>query len=70
MNLNILIIDCLRKEKHQSHFNYSDAINFIKSVRPKKAILTNLHVDLDYFDLKKKLPNNIMPAYDGLSFNF
>ena len=70
MNLDFLIIDCLRKDKHPSHFNYSDAINFIKSVRPKKAILTNLHVDLDYFDLKKKLPSNIIPAYDGLSFNF
>ena len=70
MNLDILIIDCLRKKKHPSHFNYSDAINFIKSVRPKKAILTNLHVDLDYFDLKKKLPSYIIPAYDGLSFNF
>ena len=70
MNLDILIIDCLRKKKHPSHFNYSDAINFIKSVRTKKAILTNLHVDLDYFDLKKNLPHNIIPAYDGLSFNF
>ena len=70
MNLDFLIIDCLRKKKHPSHFNYSDAINFIKSVRPKKAILTNLHVDLDYFDLKKNLPHNIIPAYDGLSFNF
>ena len=70
MNLDILIIDCLRKDKHPSHFNYSDANNFIKSVRPKKAILTNLHVDLDYFDLKKKLPSNIIPAYDGLCFNF
>jgi len=70
INLDFLIIDCLRKNKHPSHFNYSDAINFIKSVRPKKTILTNLHVDLDYFDLKKKLPSNIIPAYDGLSFNF
>ena len=70
MNLDFLIIDCLRRDKHPSHFNYSEAINFIKSVKPKKAILTNLHVDLDYFDLKKKLPNNIIPAYDGLSFNF
>jgi phosphoribosyl 1,2-cyclic phosphate phosphodiesterase len=70
MNLDFLIIDCLRNNKHPSHFNYSDAINFIKSVRPKETILTNLHVDLDYFDLKKKLPSNIIPAYDGLSFNF
>ena len=70
MNLDFLIIDCLRKDKHPSHFNYEDAINFIRLVKPKKAILTNLHVDLDYFELKKKLPKNIIPAYDGLNFNF
>ena len=70
MNLDYLIIDCLRKKKHPSHFNYEDAIKFINLVKPKKTILTNLHVDLDYFDLKKKLPKNIVPAYDGLSFNF
>ena len=70
MDLDFLIIDCLRKKKHPSHFNYEDAMNFIKLVKPKKAILTNLHIDLDYFKLKKKLPKNIIPAYDGLSFNF
>ena len=70
LNLKYLIIDCLRKEKHPSHFNFNDAINFVKLVRPQKAILTNLHVDMDYFDLKKKLPKNIIPAFDGLYFNF
>lgn len=70
MNLDFLVIDCLRKKKHPSHFNYEDAINFIKTIKPKKAILTNLHIDLDYLNLKKKLPKNIIPAYDGLSFNF
>ena len=70
LNLDFLIIDCLRKDKHPSHFNYEDAISFIKIVKPKKTILTNLHIDLDYFDLKKKLPKNIIPAYDGLTFNF
>ena len=70
MNLNFLIIDCLRKNKHPSHFNYDEAIDFIKFVKPKNAILTNLHVDLDYFDLKKKLPKNIEPAFDGLNFYF
>ena len=69
-NLNYLIIDCLRKDKHPSHFNYDDAIRLIKELNPKKSILTNLHVDLDYLKLKKKLPKNIIPAYDGLSFNF
>ncbi len=70
MNLDYLIIDCLRKKKHPSHFNYDDAIDFINHIKPKKTILTNLHVDLDYFYLKKILPKNIIPAYDGLSFNF
>ena len=44
--------------------------DFVKFVKPKKTILTNLHVDLDYFVIKKKLPSNIIPAYDGLSFSF
>ena len=69
-NLNYLIIDCLKIDKHPSHFNLESAINLIKSTKPKKAILTNLHTDLDYFKLKKELPKNIYPAYDGLSFNF
>ena len=70
MNLDFLIIDCLKKGKHPSHFSYNEAIDFIKLVQPKRAILTNLHIDLDYFLLKKKLPKNIIPAYDGLTFNF
>ena len=37
---------------------------------PKKSILTNLHIDLDYNILKKRLPKNVVPAYDGLSINF
>ena len=69
-NLNFLIIDCLRQDKHPSHFNYDDALKLINKIKPKKSILTNLHVDLDYFKLKKKLPKNIIPAYDGLRFNF
>ena len=70
LNLKYLIIDCLRKEKHPSHFNFDDALSFIKQVKPQKAILTNLHVDMDYFDLKRKLPKHIIPAFDGLNVNF
>jgi len=68
--LNYLIIDCLRYSKHPSHFNYDEAIEISKILKPKKTILTNLHVDLDYSTLVKKLPKNIIPAYDGLKFNF
>ena len=69
-NLEYLVIDCLKMDKHPSHFNYHDALKLIKLVKPRKTILTNLHTDLDYDNLKKKLPSNILPAYDGLSFNF
>ncbi len=70
MNLDFLIIDCLRKNKHPSHFNLDDALKFVKLIKPKKTILTNLHIDLDYFKLKKNLPRNILPAYDGMKFKF
>ena len=67
LNLKYLIIDCLRKEKHPSHFNFDDAISFIKLVKPQKAILTNLSPVLDYKVLKKLLPKNVIPAHDGLT---
>ena len=68
--LNYLIVDCLRIDKHPSHFNFQDSINLISILKPKKAILTNLNIDLDYFKLKKSLPENILPAYDGMNFSF
>ena len=69
-NLNYLIIDCLREAKHPTHFNFEESMRIINILKPKKAILTNLHNDLDYNKLKKKLPSNIIPAFDGLKFNF
>ena len=41
--------------------------NIIKKFSPKKAILTNLHTDIDYNEIKKKLPKNVIPAHDGLT---
>ena len=69
-NLDFLIVDCLRYKTHPGHFNLETAISLAKELKPKKTILTNLHVELDYEKLKKKLPSNIVPAYDGMNFNF
>ena len=66
-NLKYLIIDCLWYNYHPSHFNLEDALSIIKEFKPRKAILTNLSVILDYQKLKKKLPKNVIPAYDGLT---
>ena len=65
-----MVIDCFRLSKHATHFNLDEALKLIKILTPKKAILTNMHVDLDYDNLRKTLPRNVVPAYDGMSFNF
>ena len=65
-NLNFLVIDCLWLRSHPSHFNLEKSLKLIKLLKPKRAILTNLHSDLDYEILKRKLPKNVLPAYDGL----
>ena len=41
----------------------------IKIFSPKKAILTNLHTDIDYVKIKKLLPKHVKPAHDGLTIN-
>ena len=65
--LKYLIIDCLRFNKHPSHFSLNEIINLCQILKPKKTILTNLHTDLDYDHLIKILPRNIVPGYDGLT---
>jgi len=68
-NLNYLIIDCLKYNKHPTHFNLEESLYIHKKLKPKKTILTNLHHDMDYNSLKKILPINVIPAYDGLKLN-
>ncbi len=65
-NLDYLIIDCLWFKDHPSHLNLKNSLELINEFKPKESILTNLHSDLDYVELKKILPKNVIPAYDGL----
>ncbi len=69
-NLDVLLIDCFRKSVHFTHLDLENSIKIIQYLKPKKAILINMHVELDYDFLKKRLPKNIIPAFDGLNFNF
>jgi len=69
MNLKLLIIDCLKFKRHETHLNFKTCLSYIKILNPEKTILTNLHSDIDYSSFKKKLlkiSKNIIPAYDGL----
>jgi phosphoribosyl 1,2-cyclic phosphate phosphodiesterase len=65
--LDLWIVDALRYTPHPSHFSVEQALGWIERIRPKRAILTNMHTDLDYAELKARLPAHIEPAFDGLS---
>jgi len=65
-NLDVLIIDALRRDPHPSHTHLEKTLLWLGKLQPRRAILTNLHNDLDYTELKKELPRNIEPAFDGL----
>ena len=65
--LDYLIVDCLWYRNHSAHFNLDQVLDLVKILLPKKTILTNMHSDLDYDYLKKKLPKNIVPGYDGMT---
>ena len=64
--LDVWIVDALRKAPHPSHFNLDEALDWIARVKPKRAILTNLHSDMDYAALRASLPAGVEPAYDGM----
>jgi phosphoribosyl 1,2-cyclic phosphate phosphodiesterase len=66
--LDVWIVDALRKAPHPSHFNLDEALEWIARVNPKRAILTNLHSDMDYAALRAQLPPTVEPAYDLMSF--
>jgi len=69
-NLDVWIVDALRYIPHPSHFSVKQALAWIERVKPKRAILTHLHVDLDYAKLKRELPANVEPAFDGMEIAF
>ena len=69
MKLDYLIVDCLFYKNHSAHFNLDQVLDLVKIITPKKTILTNMHSDLDYNQLKKQLPKNIVPGYDGMTVN-
>jgi len=65
--LDILILDCLRETPHPSHFHLAQSLAAIAELKPRRAILTNLHVDLDYASLTSRLADNITVAFDGMT---
>ncbi len=63
--LDVLIIDALRYTPHPTHAHLEMALGWVTALQPKRAILTNLHVDMDYQTLRRELPEGVEPGYDG-----
>jgi phosphoribosyl 1,2-cyclic phosphate phosphodiesterase len=68
VGLDVWIVDALRYRPHPTHAHLDLALQWITRLKPRRAILTNLHIDLDYAILKAELPPGVEPAYDGLRF--
>ena len=67
--VEVWIVDALRYRPHPTHAHLERTLEWISRIRPVRAILTNLHVDMDYSTLKSELPSGVEPAYDGLRFS-
>lgn len=66
--LDVWIVDALRYKPHPSHFSLSETLSWIERIKPRRAILTHMHGDLDYATVKGEVPAHVEPAYDGMSF--
>jgi phosphoribosyl 1,2-cyclic phosphate phosphodiesterase len=66
--LDVFIIDALRETPHPTHAHVDLALAWIERLQPRRAILTNMHIDLDFRRLAVRLPERVEPAFDGLSF--
>jgi phosphoribosyl 1,2-cyclic phosphate phosphodiesterase len=67
--LDVWILDALRPTPHPSHLSLSEALELVAQYQPREAVLTNLHIDLDYAETEKITPPNVRPAFDGLKIN-
>lgn len=66
-DLDVWIIDALRRKPHPTHAHLAMTLEWIARAKPARAIITNMHIDLDYSALAAELPPGIVPAYDGLT---
>lgn len=61
------VVDCYRRTPHPTHTHLAQTLEWIARVRPKRAILTHMDVQLDYETLRGELPGGVEPGYDGMT---
>lgn len=65
-NIDVWIVDSLRYSQHPTHAHADKTLSWLAKAKVKSAVLTNLHIDMDYATLREELPPVIQPAYDGM----
>lgn len=66
MGLEVLILDALRYRPHPTHAHLAQSLEWIARAEPRRAVLTNMHNDLDYATVAREVPPGVVPAHDGL----
>lgn len=64
--LGTFVLDALRREPHPTHAHLERSLEWIARAAPRRAVLTDMHNDLDYRTLATELPEGIVPAHDGM----
>lgn len=64
--LDLLVIDALRFKTHPTHMNLDQALDYIKLLQPKRALLTHISHDIKHAETSRNLPENVEIAYDKL----
>lgn len=64
------VLDALRRAPHPTHVHLEQALEWIARAAPKRAVLTNMHIDLDYATVEAETPGNVTPAFDGMTISY
>lgn len=68
-DLRLWVLDALRPTRHPSHLSVPESLELIKRFGPNQAVLTDMHIDLDYRQLDEETPDNVTPAFDGMQID-
>ncbi len=64
------VLDALRRRPHPTHVHLDCALEWIARAAPRRAVLTNMHVDLDYATVAAETPDHVTPAHDGMVIEY
>jgi phosphoribosyl 1,2-cyclic phosphate phosphodiesterase len=69
-DLDCWVLDTLRRDPHPTHSHFEQSLAWIDRAAPRRAVLTNMHIDLDYATVEAETPDHITPAFDGMQITY